>query len=144
MKKLLFIAIILFVGIISASAQAYTVYTSWTPTNNWPNNMDYYTDGYGVWITIYDVTNNVEVVKNASSDFLDNTTENYIFDGDVAATMESYISGLSGAAEFKIYCAVRAGNSVSLVVYDYGNSTTTGYTSDDFISGQVSAAQVFL
>jgi hypothetical protein len=143
MKKLLFIAIIVFVGIISANAQSYTVGTSWEPTTNWPTPLDQATDGYGVWITIHDVTNDVVVVSNAGSGFLHNTELSYVFDGpDVADVMESYIAGLSGSANFIIYCAVRAGNTGTLAVYDTGKSTTIGITSSSFVNGQVNADPV--
>lgn len=143
MKKLLFIAIIVFAGIISANAQSYTVSTSWTATTNWPTPLDQSTDGYGVWITIHDVTNDVEVVSDAGSGFLHNTELSYVFDGpNVAGVMESYIAGLSGPAYFNIYCAVRAGNNQTLVEYDSGKSTTTGITSSNFVNGQVDADPV--
>ena len=143
MKKLLFIAIIVFAGITSANAQSYTVSTSWTATTNWPTPLDQATDGYGVWITIYDVTNDVVVVQDAGSGFLHNTVLSYVFDGpNVAGVMESYIAGLSGSADFAIYCAVRAGNIDTMVEYDYGKSTTTGITSSTFVNSQVIAEPV--
>ncbi len=83
------------------------------------------------------------VVSNAGSGFLHNNVTSYVFDGpNVSDVMESYIAGLSGSADFVIYCAVRAGNIVTLVEYDSGKSTSPTYTSDDFINGQVSAAHV--
>ncbi len=143
MKKLLFIAIIFFAGIISANAQSYTVSTSWTPTSNWPTPLDQSTDGYGVWITIHDVTNNVVVVQDEGSGFLHNTVLSYVFYGpNVSDVMESYIASLSGPANFNIYCAVRAGNSGSSAVYDSGKSTTTNIPSSYFINDQVDANQV--
>jgi len=143
MKKLLYIAIIVFAGITSANAQSYTVSTSWTATTNWPTPLDQATDGYGVWITIYDVTNDVVVVQDAGSGFLHNTVLSYVFDGpNVSGVMESYIAGLSGSANFVIYCAVRAGNISTLVEYDRSKSTSPPYTSDEFINGQVSATHV--
>ncbi len=140
MKKLLFIAIIVFAGIISANAQSYTVSTSWDATTNWPTPLDQATDGYGVWITIYDVTNDFVVVQDEGSGFLHNTVTSYVF--DVSGDMQPYIAGLSGSADFVIYCAVRAGNTGSLAVYDSGKSTTTGYSSDDFINGPTPADHV--
>ncbi len=142
MKKFFFIALIVFAGIFSVNAQSYTVSTSWSPTSNWPTPLDQSTDGYGVWITIYDVTNDVIVVNNLGSGFLYYTTLSYVF--DVSDDMEPYIAGLSGSADFIIYCAVRAGNDVTLDVYDQGHSTTTGITSNDFVSGTVPANQVLL
>lgn len=139
MKKLLFIAIIVFAGIISANAQ-YTVSTSWDPTTNWPTPLDQSTDGYGVWITIEDVTNDVVVVLDEGSGFLHNNVESHVF--DVSGVMQPYIASLSGTAYFNIYCAVRAGNTGSLVVYDSGKSTATGFSSDEFINGPVSAGYV--
>ncbi|PIQ30247.1 MAG: hypothetical protein COW63_10230 [Bacteroidetes bacterium CG18_big_fil_WC_8_21_14_2_50_41_14] len=140
MKKLLFIAIIVFAGIISANAQSYTVSTSWDATANWPTPLDQSTDGYGVWITIQDVTNDVVVVQDEGSGFLHNNVLSYVF--DVSGDMQPYIAGLSGTAYFNIYCAVRAGNTVTLAVYDSGRSTTTNIPSSYFVNGQVDADHV--
>ncbi len=142
MKKILLITFVVLTGIFSVNAQSYTVSTTWTATSNWPTPLDQSTDGYGVWITIYDVTNDVIVVNNLGSGFLYNTTLSYVF--DVSDDMEPYIAGLSGSADFRIYCAVRAGNEVTLDVYDQGHSTSPIYTSNDFVIGQVDASYVYL
>jgi hypothetical protein len=143
MKKLLFIAIIVFAGIISASAQSYTVEVNWDLSSvQWPNNSP--TNGFGVWITIYDVANDDVLATNLESGYLSTTTDTYTFT-NLQTLIENHCNDgtLNYEPEYNVYVSVKMGNSSTSVIYNSTKTTMTDIDCAQFSTGVATPTLLF-
>lgn len=135
MKKLLFIAIIVFAGIISANAQSYTVEVNWDLSSvQWPNNsLD---NGFGVWITIYDVANDVVLATNLESGYLSTITNSYTFT-NLQTLVENHCNDgtLNYEPDYNVYVSVKMGNSSTMAIYNSTKTTIGDNDCTDFSLG---------
>lgn len=142
MKKLIILSIVFLIGISSVFAQAWTVTVEWDMTGSSCQVQDLVNDRFVVYITIYDVANDIMVVDNMGQVEANDATESN-FDVQSAVQAHCNDGSLGNQPSYIIYATVRLVYMPTPSVYCSEKTTYSGSDCADFSSDGVVIPTLF-
>ncbi len=136
MKRLFILAIFVIAVVIGANAQSYTVEVNWDASTATWGLIEQPGDGFAVWITVYDVANDVSVITNHPSGWVYKDVEQYTY-----TDLNSYViahcndGGLQYEPDYDVYVSVKVINKDIPVLYDQQKTTINVGSCSNFSSG---------
>jgi len=137
MKKLLILSVVFLFGISGVTAQgAWDVVVPWDISSSDCQVEDLVNDRFVVFITIYDVANDIIVVDNAYNIEANDANES-TFDVQTEVQAHCNNGNLNNTPSFIIYAKVRLVYMPTQYVYCSQKSTNSGYDCSDFSNGYI-------